>query len=52
MVSVMGRRGKFGAADEQPLRCTQIDKNEVAGRKRVAVRLVCANATDPDMFAR
>ena len=31
-----------------PLGCAQIDEDEVAGGKRVAVRLVCVDAPHPD----
>lgn len=40
----MDRRGKLGAADEQPLGCAQIDEHEIAGGQRIAVQLVCVDA--------
>jgi hypothetical protein len=40
--------GKLGAADEFSLGCAQIDEDEVAGGKRLAVRLVCVDTPHPD----
>ena len=43
----LGRRGEFGSADERPLGRAQIDEGEIAGGKRVAVRLVCVDTPHP-----
>src|SRR5436190_14591262 len=44
---VMDCCGENGAGDELPLRCGEIDESEVARGKRVAVRLLCADAPHP-----
>ena len=44
----MNRRGELGTADEGPVGRAQVDEDEVAGGKCIAVRLVRVDAPHPN----